>query len=360
MPARLDRLPLTYDECRARFRQAAAEAGLPVQAHHVDERGPQGQQLSIDCVQLGVPHAARGLVVLSGVHGVEGFVGSTLQTDLLQRWTAIPSDVRVLIVHAVNPWGMAWWRRQNESNVDLNRNWQRDRGVPFQNEAYDELHELACPDTDDLPDEATMLDAAAALVAERGLAWVRDGITAGQYRHPDGLHYGGERTEQSNRILEALVSDALAGADRVLTVDLHTGHGRRGELTALSDQPPGSPQDRFLRSWCDRVEATAENPEAATGPKAGQIARGLQTLLDADCFAATLEVGTADDLEQLGATYQEQWVHRRGNREDPDHRAAIWRYRCCFTPDDPAWEQDALRHGRAHLDGALDALAGWS
>lgn len=77
------------------------------------------------------------------------------------------------------------------------------------------------------------------------------------------------------------------------------------------------------------------------------------------CVATSLEVGTTSDLEQLAATYQEQWVHRRGDRADPAHADAIWRYRACFTPDDPAWETAAVAAVRVHLDRAVAAVATW-
>ncbi len=359
----LDRLPLTYDECRARFGRAATERGVTIGSHPIAARGPEGQRLTIDTAWLGSDRPRRALVVLSGVHGVEGFIGSVLQTDLIarRRPDLIPRDVGVLLVHAVNPWGMAWWRRQNESNVDLNRNWRRDDGVPFDNDAYDEVHDLACPDTPDIPPVDQLLAKAQALVEARGLAWVRDGITAGQYRHADGLHYGGARTEESNRILERVLPTALAAVERVLVVDLHTGHGPKGEVTMLSDQPPVSPQDVFLRATFDRVEATTGNPDATTGPKAGQIAHGVRAALsNASCCSTTLEFGTSSDLEQLQATYQEQWVHRRGDRSNPAHLAAVWNYRCCFTPDDREWERIALRAGRDHLDRSLAALEAWT
>jgi hypothetical protein len=131
--------------------------------------------------------------------------------------------------------------------------------------------------------------------------------------------------------------------------------------TALSDQPPGSPQDVFLRATFDRVEATVGNADATTGPKTGQIANGVRAMFpEAIGVATSLELGTASDEEQLAATYQEQWVHRRGDREDPAHQAAIWAYRCCFTPDDPAWEAEAMRVGRANLDAALAAVSAWT
>ena len=361
MGARHDRLPLTYDECRARFVHVARLLDGGSSSHPIDARGPHGLELTIDAARVGSVGADRVLVVLSGVHGVEGFLGSALQTDLLSRVEPLPAGMAVVAVHGVNPWGMAWWRRQNESNVDLNRNWQRDRGAPFDNQAYDELHALACPDSAKLPDVGEMLVAAQSLVAERGLVWVRDGITVGQYRHPDGLHYGGSRTEESNRILETVIPALVGEGSKVLIVDLHTGHGPWGEVTALSDQPAGSPQDDFHRRWCDRVEATAGNPDATTGLKAGQIANGLRDLLpDATCYATSLEFGTADDLTQLGATYQEQWVHRLGDRADPAHQAAVWAYRCCFTPDDADWERRTLTAGRDHLARAVEAVAAWT
>ncbi|WP_208029767.1 DUF2817 domain-containing protein [Rhabdothermincola sediminis] len=363
--ARADRLPLTYDECRARFLHVLARRGLQGRSHPIAARGPEGQRLTIDVVHVGAARPSRALLVLSGVHGVEGFLGSALQCDLLDRLdpAALPGDTAVLLVHAVNPWGMAWWRRQNESNVDLNRNWRRDQHEPPPNDAYDELHPLACPDTPTMPSVDDLLSRAVAVVAERGMPWVRAAITSGQYRHPDGLHYGGARTEESNRILEQVVVDHLGEVERLFTVDLHTGHGPRGEVTALSDQPPGSAQDRFLREALPRarVEPTIGNPGATAAPKTGQIANGIGGLLGgAVAYATSLEIGTAGDEEQLVATYLEQWVHRRGDRHDPEHAAAVWAYRCCFTPDDPEWERRARTLGAEQLDDALAAVLHWS
>jgi predicted deacylase len=364
-PLPFARLPLTYDECRARLRRSADLAGLTVDEHPIEARGPHGQALTIDVLRIGPADADALLVVLSGVHGVEGFIPSALQCDLIDRIDAgaLPPGQAVLLVHAVNPWGMAWGRRQNESNVDLNRNWMRDDTEPVHNDAYDEIHHMACPSTAEMPDVDTLLASAAEIVAERGLPWVRDAITVGQYRHADGLHYGGERTEESNRIVQALAHRHVVGRERVLVVDLHTGHGPRGEVTLLSDQPPGSLQDEFFHQHFSEitVEATVANPDATTGAKSGQIANGIRALLpDGRCFSTSAEFGTASDLDQLAATYQSHWVHFHGDRADPSHAAALQAYRECFTPDDPEWEQTTFARGRALLDQALDAVTHWS
>jgi hypothetical protein len=361
---RAARLPLTYVECRTRFERSASVAGLRPEARTLSARGPSDEELAVQCVALGSSTPRRALVVMSGVHGVEGFIGSAAQCSFVERLvsTELPGDVAVLVIHAVNPWGMAWWRRQNEHNVDLNRNWRRSEIEPVHNDAYDELHPYACPDVDELPDASTLFETSRRYVAERGLAWVRDAITVGQYRHRDGLHFGGDRTEESTEAVESIVTEHLRGVERVLTIDLHTGHGPTGAVTFLSDQPVGSSQDDFLRThfagW--DVEATADNPAASTAVKSGQIANGLGDVLPgAICFASSVEFGTRSDTAQLAATYREHWVHRRGDRSRAAHAAAVWDYRECFTPDDPAWEQQALDAAASLLDASVTAVTNW-
>lgn len=78
---------------------------------------------------LGAGEAPDGLLVhQSGVHGVEGFFGSAVQTaalrgvagDAMPHLLPGPRDM-VVFVHCVNPFGMAMGRRYNELGVDLNR-----------------------------------------------------------------------------------------------------------------------------------------------------------------------------------------------------------------------------------------------
>ena len=69
------------------------------------------------------------LIHICGTHGVEGFVGSAIQSFLLDNSTIIKKDDHyddtlptLVFVHALNPFGFAHLRRVNENNVDLNRN----------------------------------------------------------------------------------------------------------------------------------------------------------------------------------------------------------------------------------------------
>ena len=353
-------VPEDLATARQQFADAATCAGARRISSPIDAAAADGSPLTIEVAIVGSETPDRALVVLSGVHGVEAPIGAAIQCAALERCSsAALGRTAVVFVHGVNPWGWAWSRRQNEHNIDLNRNWRRSSHDPEPNPNYDELHPLACPDADELPDADAMLEAAGALIATRGAAWLRDAITGGQYRHADGLHYGGRETEASNRALERILADHLSDVEQLLTVDLHTGHGPYGEVTMLSAWAPSTAEDGRLRAIFPdhHIDATVDNPNATTGLKQGQIANGFAASLpSADALAITVEFGTADDIEQLVATYHEQWVYRRGDRARPDHAAAVERYRRCFTPDDPDWVVTALADGRIVFDHALAAV----
>src|SRR5690606_2505697 len=137
-----------YASARARFLAAAARAGARVDVFVNDvATGPGGGSLTTDVAVLGPAHAPAALMLVSGRHGTEGFVGSAAQGALLGAVaTGVPlPPVRVVLVHAINPYAFAHITRTTENNVDLNRNFiDWSAGAPG-NPAYAELHEALCP-----------------------------------------------------------------------------------------------------------------------------------------------------------------------------------------------------------------------
>lgn len=345
------RIPSTYASACNAFRAAAEQHGWATQALEIDAPGPAGETLTIDVARRGPLHPRRALVVLSGVHGVEGFIGSALQCDLMARANPPTDDDAIVLVHAVNPWGMAWLRRQNEHNIDLNRNWARDTTPPTPNEPYDELHDLLCPRSLVLGEHDEFLARIGEYVGHHGIEWVSDAISAGQYTHDDGMHFGGARTEQSTELLAQVIAAELGGAESALVVDLHTGHGKYGTCTILTGGPVSSRNHGFLQA-----AFAPELLEPTSGRAPGRLAAGLADVLPGcDLHSATVEFGTASGTRQLLASREELWVHVHGERRNPEHAAAVERYHRCFSPDDAAWEAGAMEQGRAILDDALRA-----
>jgi hypothetical protein len=111
-----------YFTARSRFRQRATQAGGQLTALQIDARGPAGEPLTIDIAWFGSKSPRQVVVHSSGLHGVEGFAGSAVQMQVLRRLPRLTDDTAAIFIHAVDPYSMAWLRRVNENNVDLNRN----------------------------------------------------------------------------------------------------------------------------------------------------------------------------------------------------------------------------------------------
>lgn len=363
--------PLTYREARERFRWRSRNARATLTAHPLDGlRGPDGGDLTIDVAVLGPDRPKRALLIMSGTHGIEGFAGSMVQCALLEERPELSEDDGVVLVHGVNPWGMAWWRRANENNVDLNRNWSAAGGVdslgatassPGLNEAYADLHDLLCPDDMSALDGETFLAELGRIVEQRGVGWVRHAIAGGQYSHADGLYFGGTEEQTSTRLLREIADRHLRGVEELLILDLHTGHGRFGTYTVLSRAPMGSSDDRWIRSVfdSDRVETTVGNPDATTSVKTGQLAPGIVAMLAPTAGrSVTLEFGTERETRMIAAERAEHWIHRTGRRETGAGRDAVWEHRICSIPDDAEWETNVLAHGALVIRQGLDAMFG--
>ena len=174
-----------YATARTRFRKAAEQAGGRLTQLALTARGPAGEGLSIDLAWFGAESPTRALVHSSGIHGVEGFAGSAIQL----RWLLddgipeLPEDVAVLLVHVLNPFGMAWLRRFNEHNVDLNRNFlgadEAYEGAP---DGYAELDSFLNPPG--LPTWELFYPKAGWLILRFGMATLKQTVAGGQYVNP--------------------------------------------------------------------------------------------------------------------------------------------------------------------------------
>jgi len=351
--------PLTFLESQTRFRVAAVRAGAELKSYPILARGQAGETLSIDTAYLGTRTPQRAIVVMSGVHGIEGFAGSAIQTELLSRSINLSPRDGVLFIHGVNPWGMSWWRRANENNVDLNRNWQDFDQVLPPNEPYVQVHDLLCPSGPELPDPTDFLIPIGTYIESKGIGWVRSAIAAGQYTHPHGLYYGGFKREPSTIQLAQAATDYVSGATDLLILDMHTGFGPYATHTIISPTVSDTRESTWLTNafGAENVRPVPTNLQSGIKPKRGRLAHGLiKMLAPQNGIAAAVEIGTRNETRLLLAERAEHWVHQHGIRTNPEHWAAIWEHRVCWTPDDLDWEDFTLDHGDRVFDEALAAM----
>ena len=126
----LSLFPETYEVSRARFREdlSVVQQFWP-QAQLSKHRLPGDEDLTIDWIYAdAVGKNEKVFILTTGEHGIEGYVGSAMQQRFIDCYLSQldPQTTGLLLVHAINPWGMKYHRRVNANNVDLNRNFVYD------------------------------------------------------------------------------------------------------------------------------------------------------------------------------------------------------------------------------------------
>jgi hypothetical protein len=327
----------TYAQARDRFLRAAKDAGARVDSFVHPELGLEGEELAIDVAELGPDDAHDVVLVVSGTHGVEGYCGSALQSDWLERATPQrPAPVAVVLVHALNPFGFSWVKRTNEDNVDLNRNFIDWSATPPATPDYDEIADLLVPEQWTEAERERTDTALLTMLAERGLEQFQQTISRGQYGRRDGVFYGGTAPAWSHRWLRRWAAERLGAARRLAILDIHTGLGPWGHGELISGASPGEPEHDRASAWWDQV--TSMGADSVSADLHGDWLQAAPDLLPtAEVTGVAIEYGTIDPVSVLQALRADAWLHSHG---DPTHSSAEEvraQLRAAFADDDPAW-----------------------
>lgn len=346
-PAVASRRPLTdffspdYATARDRFRKAAQDAGARLDALPLDATGPGGEPLTIDIAWMGALNAPRVLLHTSGIHGVEAFAGSAVQLALLDYPPEPGDGAAIALAHVLNPYGMAWLRRTNENNVDLNRNFlggnEQWSGAPPLYAALDPLLNPRTP-----PRRDAFLLRAVTHVLRHGYAAVKQAVAQGQYEYPQGLFYGGARLEEGPRRYLDWLSDRVSHAHTVLAIDVHTGLGRSGEDTLLVD--PGYRAPPALAQALARPLVDAASDDPTSYVVRGGLASGIRRVLGETALHALVqEFGTYPVLRVMCALRQENRAHFHDASDvhHPAKRALL----SALRPNDDEWRMNVVARG---------------
>ena len=107
--------PTTYEASRARFRNhlSTVQSMWP-KADLFQHVLPGDEDLTIDWIYSeALESNERVLLFTTGEHGVEGYVGSAMLQRFIEVYTPRlnPRNTGILLLHAINPWGMKHHRR---------------------------------------------------------------------------------------------------------------------------------------------------------------------------------------------------------------------------------------------------------
>lgn len=319
---------------------------------------PLSDQLSTTVAWFGPTDARRVVVVVSGTHGVEGFVGSACQLDWMReaRGRTLPEGIAVLLIHALNPWGMAWGRRTNEGNEDVNRNFLSDFGHLPENPAYRDLHDLLCPRVwPDMGADARLVEI---LGQADGARLIQNAVQPGQYEFHDGLFYGGTGPNWSNRTLRAIIGKMLRNAEQVVVLDFHTGLGPYAQAELICPELPDSPVLACARAWFGEAVkspfAVGSVSAAVTGFMTCAFNEGVP---GAQIVPVAVEFGTIPVAQTLARMRAENWHHLHGDRNSPEAVIAREQLLRAFYPVEPDWRQAVLTRGVEVIWQAVNSIA---
>lgn len=345
-----------YKGSRQRFVQLAQDAGAALTSYPVGGRSPGGEALTIDIAelsgQLPLSRAHAVLVVISGVHGSEGRVGSAIQQELLAARPQLPEGCALMLVHALNPFGMANERRSNAQNVDLNRNFTSSySGVP---EGYEELRGLLSPAS--AKELEASLERFEHMSTEERHA-LQKALAPGQYEYPGDPFYGGrERSENLNHLTRHLAA-RIGETARLLFIDIHTGLGKGGEDTLFF---LGENAELFAKLRASLAPRHTIRDPHATIPffnrVHGSIAGGLAKEFGAhEAASCVQEIGTYP--EQLLSTLAvENYCAQAKESSLADVSRELSRE--FFCPANETWRRGVLQRGTDLAVRAGDALFG--
>ncbi len=338
-----------YKTARKRFLDAVKKAdGTLTQIPSVSKAE---DALVTDIAWFGNEQPEKAIVVVSGIHGVEGFAGSAVQLAILRQLPELPESLALVMVHVLNPFGMANLRRFNGNNVDLNRNFYfSENGWQGEPKGYAVLDPFLNPATPPSLDFFHLK----LLLAQIGLGEksIKQAVAAGQYRYPKGLFYGGDGLEpEAADYLDWFTNSSLLNAEKLTVIDLHTGLGGFGEQSIFLRSESVTREDLSNRLGIqiapDKKESKVMGYDHGGGSSG--VFRRLFTGGELTCL--TVEYGTYVGRRLLYALRAENQHHHYGDRS-LDHWAKL-KLKEAFNPPSHRWQSLIINQGQALIQAAM-------
>ena len=364
--------PQSYEEARRWFCQALQPALRAWPAARLEARPLEADgSLTVDWALAAPDHnPARLLVLTTGLHGIEGVVGTHVLRLFVEEYLPRldPASTGLLLVHALNPWGMHHRRKVNAGNVDLNRNFlgPAEPYDPDFNGDYTLLREFLGPrrPLDAPPLSATRFVLGLARAMRRhGAAVIQRAALLGQYGDPQGMYYGGAGQAEEARLLIELLQAHVPAFAAATLLDMHSGFGPPGQMALVHSTREPRPVDELRRRFGYPHVLKSDDREFYA--MRGDMIDSLYGRAQADWpgtrfYASAFEFGTFGDstwalARSLRAMVHENQAYHHSARTPSAARRARQEFEALYVPRHPDWWQAARDSARRAFDGILGA-----
>ena len=361
----------TYEEVRTGIRDLVAtleSKGLNVEtsSYAVDE----ADGLYIDSFYIPAAGEQTNLIVLTtGVHGMEGYIGSVMLDVFFEEiYPQLDENTGVLTVANVNPYGMKYYRRYNENNVDLNRNFILD-WESFDlasNKEYPKVKEFLGPTGkigNALWHEAGFYGSLAKTAITDGADTVSDALLTGQYEYPQGVYYGGNGDEISTAYLKEVFGKCLDGSyENIVHIDIHSGYGPRYNMVIFNSvyETMNEKESQEAFGYDYIIAYDSESFYATTGDTTDFFYRlADQKQTDKSLFSTCFEFGTIGDaffdtILSLKYTVDENRNHWYPTDNETSAEIVRQNYMELYYPTETAWREKTVEDFKTATLGVLN------
>lgn len=372
VPAALDYFHKTYEDCQSAFIEKAnllVSQYEGVEVFKIPVPSEIDPDLTIDfCCIPAQDTLDRLLILSSGIHGIEAFLGSAVQLMAMEEILSPDhlDTIGILLIHGMNPHGFKYLRRVTENNVDLNRNCAIDESLfDTNNERYGKLFDMLNPQGEanhrSLRNRHMHLVMIQKILAE-SMSEARQAILQGQYEHAKGLYFGGKKLEPQIAAITPILKEKMMPYIRILTIDLHTGYGENGTMHLF----PNPMKDADIKADMEALFAgytidwgDSDNFYTYTGSFAdyiGALAPGKTY------YPMVFEFGTMDSQKTFGSLrslhnmiLENQGFHH-GYKSEKTEAKIKENFLEMFYPSSIAWRSKVIMDTKEILELVLERL----
>ncbi len=348
----------SYTDCRSEFIQNATllkKQFDSTEIFSVPVPGSADNDLTIDfCYVPAGKEKSKLLILSSGIHGIEGFVGSAIQNMVMKELTdsLVTANIGLLFIHAMNPYGFKNFRRVTENNVDLNRNFDSNNALfGSVNQGYTNLYDLLNPsgkvNSGSLKNKFFMLLAIQKML-KASMKALRQAVLQGQYQYPEGLYFGGKGFEPQVSSVSPVLVKYASGYNTVMNIDLHTGYGALGNMhlfpNPVTDPKVKSAMEQVFNGytidWGDSKDFYTIN---------GAFSDYIGDLMNGKLYVPmTFEFGTLNSQTTSGSIHsihnmilENQGFHY-GFQNNSDREVVLKNFREMYYPSSEAWRSKVI------------------
>ena len=239
-----------YYDARNKFRTISKQKKLKVTSKKIIN------DLTCDIAIYEKKTKSKMIIFVSGVHGVEGYVGSAFQIMFIDRYLdIIKNKTSVCFIHALNPHGFKNNRRVNENNVDINRNFADFQNIeinPKIKKIIEEYNYLFYPKNFKKKD---LYNSFMKSIIQYGKKETIGTMIIGQNIYPKGLNYTGNKLEKSSKIFIDFIKKITKNYKEVILIDLHTGTGKKYKIHGETHHPIKSKEYNYCKKIVPKLNS---------------------------------------------------------------------------------------------------------